>query len=388
MPTAPIQDKPKPPSGRSGGPAYLYHQQQPAEKPRPARKSTLPRKPKPRPESNAGHRYFMGNLRTFLYVVAGMLVICVIGWLIAQQAYQSHLRENQRRIEGEQFEAVGARDRRLSRPDPVGTTGSAGEVEPDLAARQPIDLGDIRKALYLYDMGRARMKEQNYDAAVLRFQEALELNRFLYRAWADLGYVYLEMKDAAKAQVALEHAIEGDATNPEVLSNLGLAYLNQDQHDKARELFEQAMAVDPSYPKSHFYLAKSHIRQRDFDQAMISLERYLRMEPSDAPALRDRAFIEAQRKQYNQALDNLKRAIAERPDWADLYWDAAACCALLGRAEDSIRYLEKGEAFTNASEAYRAWQSPAFEQLRNSAPGKIYEKELADRVRRALQNPL
>lgn len=389
MATAELKDKPQAPPApatRAQGSGYLYHQQQAEDKPRPSRKSSLPRKPKPRPESNAGHKYFMGNMRTFGYVALGMTLFSMLAWMISGQVYKSHLRENERRIRDSQFE--NAKGGTKGPIDPAANASKAPGSTSGELVREPIKLEDIRKALYLYDMGRARMKEQNYDAAVLRFQEALELNPFLYRAWSDLGYVYLEMKDAPKAQIALEHAVEGDATNPEVLTNLGLAYLNMDQHDKARELFEQAMGADASYPKSYFYLAKLFIKQRDFDQAMVSLERYLRMEPADASALRDRAFIEAQRKQYNQAMENLKKAIAERPDWADLYWDAAACCALLGRAEDSIRYLEKGEAFTNEAEAFRAWQSPAFEQLRNSAPGKIYEKELADRRRRALQNPL
>jgi Flp pilus assembly protein TadD len=389
MPTIDLKERAQNPAGAppKKDNTYLYHQQEAETKPRDNRRASSTRRPKPKPESQAGQRYFLSNLKTFGYVGIGMMVIIVLAWLIAQQMYRSHLRKNKSAIEEYQVQLDKQR-KKSALPEELRTDKSGTAGDEAAIRKEPINLENVRKAMYLHDLGRVRMKEQNYEAAVKRFQEALELNPYLYRAWADLGYVYLEMKDAARAQVALEKAVEGDPTNPEVLSNLGLAYLNVEQHEKAKELFEQAMAADPSYPKSHFYLAKSYIRQRDFDQAIISLERYLRMEPSDASALRDRAYIEAQRKQYNQAMDNLKKAIAERPDWPELYWDAAACSALLGRAEDAIRYLEKGEAFTNPSDAFKAWQAPAFEQLRGSAPGKIYEKELADRVRRTLQNQL
>jgi hypothetical protein len=53
--------------------------------------------------------------------------------------------------------------------------------------------------------------------------------------------------------------------------------------------------------------------------------------------------------------------------------------------DDAIRYLEKGEAFTNPARAYKVYQQPAFNKIRSSELGKIYEKELVDRTRRILR---
>lgn len=390
----PSDAKPKPPTnpanpGPARGAAYLYHQQEPEAKPVSPRRNLPSRKPKSKPEAQAGQKYFLNNLKTFGYVLAGMALISVLAFVVAKQVNRVQLRKNKERIEEYNIQMnLGQNEALAGISRKPGAEGSNTTVTASAPVGKTMQIERMRKALYLYELGKARMKEQNHDAAVVRFQESLELNPYLHKAWADLGDCYLRLNDASKAQIALERAVEGDPTNAEVLCNLGVAHLSLNEPAKARELFEQAMAVNPTYARSHFQLGKLHIQLRDYDQAMLSLERYLRMDPTDAEALRARAFIEAQRKQYNQSMENLKKAIAERPDWAELYWDAAACSALLGRAEDAIRYLEKGEGFTSVGDAHKAWRAPAFDQLRSSAAGQIYEKELVDRYRRNQQNPL
>lgn len=361
---------------------YLYHQQVPEAPQRSTRRKNAPaRKPKPSSAANLGQKYFLANLRTFLIVLAGMGALVGLAYFATQQMGALRESRSKKKIEEwkkENEKAVAARPKK----DPMVVVGTEGSP----SAPQEFNTEKIRQATYLARLGAVAMQEKNYKVAIERYTEALALAPYLHKIWAELGSAYLEAKEPARARIALERAVQGDATNPGVMCNLGLSYLNLRMYDEALKLFEAALDVDPGFPRTHFYLAKVYLQRKEYEPAMLSLEKYLRAVPTDCEALREKSFILAGRGQYLVALDSLKRALAECPDKAELYWDAAATSALLQRAEDAIRYLEKGEMFTSPRDAYKIYlDSPAFEGLRKSSSGKIYEKELADRARRHLQ---
>lgn len=361
---------------------YLYHQQVPEEPQRSARRKNAPaRKPKPSSAANLGQKYFLANLRTFLIVLAGMGALVGLAYFATQQMGALRESRSRKKIEEWKKENEKAAANR-PRKDPMVVVGADGATP----APQEFNTEKIRQATYLARLGDVAMQEKNYKVAIERYTEALALAPYLHKIWAQLGEAYLENKEPARARIALERAVQGDATNPGVMCNLGLSYLQLRMYDQALKLFEAALDVDPGFPRTHFYLAKVYLQRKEYEPAMLSLEKYLRAVPTDCDALREKSFILAGRGQYLVALDSLKRALAECPDKAELYWDAAATSALLQRAEDAIRYLEKGEMFTSPRDAYKIYlDSPAFEGLRRSSSGKIYEKELADRARRHLQ---
>ena len=374
-PSTEVSKKTIPPAG------YLYHQQPPDPPPRSTRRKNAPaRKPKPSAAANFGQKYFLANLRTFLVVLAGVGVLVGLAYFVTEQVHS--LRESRNRKKVEEWKKEHERNTLSSSK----TVTPLGDAPVQTSSSDTFNTDNIRRATYLARLGSVAMQEKNYPVAIERFTEALGVAPYLHKIWADLGAAYLETRDPARARIALERAVQGDATNPEVMCNLGQSYLSLKMLDKAQNWFEAALDVDPGYPRTNFFLAKVYLQRREYEPAMLALEKYLRAVPTDCDALREKSFILAGRGQYLVALDSIRRALAECPDKAELYWDAAATSALLQRAEDAVRYLEKGEMFTSPREAYRIYLgSPAFEGLRRSSSGKIFEKELADRARRHLQ---
>ncbi len=381
-----MSEAPAAQSKRAAPPAgYLYHQQVPEAPQRSTRRKNAPaRKPKPSSAANLGQKYFLANLRTFLIVLAGMGALVGLAYFATQQMAALREARSKKKVEEWRKENEKAAAARPKTAPEAAMAAAGSETIP--AAAQPFQTDNLRQATYLARLGGVAMQEKNYKVAIERYTEALALAPYLHKIWAELGAAYLENKEHARARIALERAVQGDATNPGVMCNLGLSYLNLRMYDEALKLFEAALDVDPGYPRTHFYLAKVYLQRKEYEPAMLSLEKYLRAVPTDCEALREKSFILAGRGQYLVALDSIKRALAECPDKPELYWDAAATSALLQRAEDAIRYLEKGEMFTSPRDAYKIYlDSPAFEGLRKSSSGKIYEKELADRARRHLQ---
>lgn len=369
---------------------YVYYNRDEGDEEASAAPSTrVPKKAKANKAPNAGHHYFVTNVKTSLGVLAVMSVLAGAAFLISTRTWDAKAGKYNKEIEQLkiQREARQAKANEiaasLNPADQVNSTASGETIGG--GAKQDLDTKAIAKAVFLAKRAEALKRAEDYNGAVKRYKEALELWPYLGQVWADLGDTYIRAKQYGHAQVALQRAAHSIPDSAEILCNLGLTFLHQREIARALDIFDAAREIDPKFAKTHYFLGLVYIAQEDYDIASEYLQDYLDFVPDDADALREMAYIEAKQNRYSKALEYIKKALAEAPDTPELYFDAAASSALLGRVEDAIRFLEKGEAFTNPYEAYQTYQKPAFREVRLSGMGKIYEQELADRARRTMR---
>ena len=71
-------------------------------------------------------------------------------------------------------------------------------------------------------------------------------------AWKQLGNVYFDTGNSAKAIRAYEKSLELSPGNPNVLTDLGVMYRRNGQPGKALEAFNEAIAIAPSHEQSRF----------------------------------------------------------------------------------------------------------------------------------------
>jgi len=368
-------------------PKYLYHKQKMEQE---EAATPVPRKARATKAPHAGQHYFMNNLRTFLLVFVSMIILLALAYFITTRSSNVQKARYQKQIEELQLreEAREASRRKLVNsliPGDEPEENNAAEVMIGQSRKQDLDTKAIAKAVYLSKRANVLRDAENYEAAIAEYKNALHLWPYLGQVWADLGEAYLLTKDYPRAQIALKRAAQNIPNDAEILGNLGLTFLYQQDPESALDIFQAALEIDPKFGKNHYHIALCHISNEAFTLAAESLTEYFKFNPKDPKALREMAVLEAQRSRYDRSLDFLKKALAEAPDSPNLYFEAAASSALLGRAEDAIRYLEKGEAFTDPHRAYKAYMSPAFNEVRLSGLGRIYEQELADRARRTIK---
>jgi len=385
--------------------SYLYRKPEAEELPSAKRTFATPKKPKANKQSNMGHKYFMANLRTLFLVVLGMGIMLGIAWVVSEQPWKWKVNQQRKLVEKAPL-LENPLDADIERLNGSGEAGVPTLDEEDVNKRI-VNTDAIRKALFIsrqaqekLQQGNSRVlesdtqnikdakrqvRESNYQEAIGLYKDALKLAPYLFKVWAELGTVYLDIKDYPRAQISLERAVEGDPTQPSVLSKLGLAHLYQNNTEKALDLFETAQEIDPTYAKTLYYISLCHIQNADLGKARSALGEYLKFAPDDAKALKEWAYLQAQDKNFAGALDSIKKALSDAPDDGSLYFEAAALSALLGRVDDSLRYLERGEAFTDPSRAFRVYAQPAFNKIRGSELGRIFEKDLVDRTRRLLK---
>ena len=327
----------------------------------------------------AGENLFRSSVRTMILVTLGMAAILGAAWLLAGKIWDLKHRKNTVDVENA-MKRYQPEDKEFR-----GKIDIWGEGAAPLPPPVDFDTGKVKKAAYWAGVARAERGDGNLDGAVKHYRTSVEVWPHQPRVWRELGELYLVLKDLPRAKLSLQRAAESDPSNIAVLTGLGEVYLRENDLEKSEELLEAAQEIDPTYERTYYLLGKLSVAKNDDSEAMDRFKKYLGFNPDDAKALFEKAGIEARRRQFTLALETLKRAIVAEPEWAELYYQAAAAAALMNKIDEAVLYLEKGEAFTDPQNAYKIYQSRAFDLIRQSDIGKLYEEELADRVRRLLQ---
>ena len=93
-------------------------------------------------------------------------------------------------------------------------------------------------------------REQASD--ILRLEQEVATNPTNVEAWTQLGHVYFDINNPAKAINAYEKSLELRPDDPNVLTDMGVMYRRNGQPDKALTAFEKAIALDPRHEQSRF----------------------------------------------------------------------------------------------------------------------------------------
>jgi tetratricopeptide (TPR) repeat protein len=117
------------------------------------------------------------------------------------------------------------------------------------------ELSSLQRAVWL-DPGNAEYRDhlgRYYDlvardpaSAAAHYKTAVQINPHSARYWFDLASTYQVLGDTPRQTDALEHAIQADATTPDVAWEAANLYLVQGENEKALREFRVVIANDPS----------------------------------------------------------------------------------------------------------------------------------------------
>lgn len=208
-----------------------------------------------------------------------------------------------------------------------------------------VELKSLKRAAWL-DPGNAEYRNhlgRYYDlvardpsAAVQEYRAAAQLNPHSARYWFDLASSYQVLGDTANQAAALEHAIQADATTPDVAWEAANLYLVQDENEKALREFQVVIANEPSL-------------------ANVALRFAWRIDPDVDSMLRD--IVPVRADAYTGFLELLESK--QETSGAAKVWDALMQTHQpfeLPHAYDYIRYLVQHK---EVDQSVQVWQQIA-----------------------------
>ncbi len=140
---------------------------------------------------------------------------------------------------------------------------------------QTLSTDDPKQALYPYWLGRLDYDAQNYDRAIVHFQQALTLNPQMARAYDNLGLCYFYQNHNTLAIESYTKAIRLEETSPHPSAwphlNLAIALQFLNRLDEAEAQLHEALRLDPTLAPAQYQLGLVMEARNQLDTAVKAL---------------------------------------------------------------------------------------------------------------------
>jgi tetratricopeptide (TPR) repeat protein len=160
----------------------------------------------------------------------------------------------------------------------------------------------------------------------------------------NLGWMYDQIGDTAKAMAFYQRAISTSPLAFEAMNNLALIYGKSGQMDRVLTLLEQAIRSDPENEAVYVNAANFYARQHQWKEALDNYDKTLQINPANPVAAIEKGKIYLEQGDTDNAIDSLSRALDVDPQSFEAYM-------LLSSAYEKMGH--KKEAFAAAEEAQR-----------------------------------
>lgn len=192
-----------------------------------------------------------------------------------------------------------------------------------------------------YNLGHAYACLEDLPAALEAFDYASIINSDFEYIWRDLGDIWLQMGNAAKAVECLETALaKSEINDPDLLTRLGDALEQQGKHPQAIQRYLEAIALDPQQDEAHYHLGCLYMMQDEVELAAHHLELAIKHQ-SD----REEYYVALAEVYFCQGLnasaeDCLHRALELAPEQSAYWLQYASYLLEEGSLEEALDIID------------------------------------------------
>jgi tetratricopeptide (TPR) repeat protein len=231
------------------------------------------------------------------------------------------------------------------------------------------------QAEQVYQEGVSLLSQGQFEQAILKFNEAIQMDTSLAAAYHDRGLAYAKQGFHKLALADLTRAVE---LNPDIdidkdyaiaYYDQGLVYANQGSFDPAISDLTKALEINPditigpAFAVAYKDRGLAYSSQGFYDLAIADYTRAIELDGNYTEAFLLRAGVYALTGKYDSALADADKAIALSPDDSDCYYKRGDIYRQMGDVSKAIANFEKSLGLAkNMEDTERAQQ--AIEQLK------------------------
>jgi tetratricopeptide (TPR) repeat protein len=145
--------------------------------------------------------------------------------------------------------------------------GQASAEQEKIDNAQKAKTPEITAATY-YTTGLILEQQENYTAAVEKFNRAIDADPHCTAAYNHLGLCYLRLRNFDLAEDTFKQALQQGPNLAYLHNNLGFTYLLQDNFPNAEAELKNALTLDPNFRRAHANLAVALAKQGKAEQAL------------------------------------------------------------------------------------------------------------------------
>ena len=172
-------------------------------------------------------------------------------------------------------------------------------------------------------------------------------------AYYNLGTLYLERNEPARARRSLEQAVKLRPGYAEAWNNLGMVSAEEGHEDQAIEDFKKSLLFRPDYTTALVNLGNLLRHRGDVEEAQKLFERALEAAPNSADANYSMGMLHARQNQLTAAAKYLERAAELRPDSPEILNNLGVLLVRQGQYPEARERFETSiHVAPNSDQAY------------------------------------
>lgn len=158
----------------------------------------------------------------------------------------------------------------------------------------------------------------------------------------NLGNVYYNNGDYAKALQYYRKAYDINPNNVAVLNNIGNVHMKQGDYALAEKMFKRSIELKPSFLDSYRSLCRLYIEQKQFERALPIIEFIIKQKPESPDAYFLQGILHMHRQAYAEALTAFEQTLQYDRTHAGAYLNSAWVFMQLGKPSQAKAILRKG----------------------------------------------
>jgi protein O-mannosyl-transferase len=219
----------------------------------------------------------------------------------------------------------------------AGLTRFFGVFENQRRWLQPLVCGALVLTLGVLTWRQSRM----YHDLETLWQTTIERNPDSYMGHNNLGAIYLAKGQVDAAIARFERALEILPGHGNAHGNLGNALLQKGRVDEAIGQFQKAVEAEPRVAKAHSDLALGLLQKGRVDETIVHARKALELQPRFAEAHNHLGWALLQRGEADAALGHFRTALEVQPASPDAHYNVGTALLHQGRTADAADHLAK-----------------------------------------------
>ncbi len=226
------------------------------------------------------------------------------------------------------------------------------ELHPEMRGVLQTGGTTVPAAYEYYLRGRGALlrfeAEENIDAAVLAFRQAVREDTVFALAYAALGEAlwrkYEFGKDTRWVSEAIHHCERAMALDPDLapaMVTLGIVYAGTGEPERAIRLFETALSIDPALSEAYRGLATAYEALRDDARAEQTYKRAIDLRPTYWAGYNDLGSFYFRKTRYDDAIAAFRRVTELTPDNNKGFNNLGAMYYMLERWSEAREMFER-----------------------------------------------
>ena len=171
-----------------------------------------------------------------------------------------------------------------------------------------------------FEEGNQLYYQQNYNGAIAKYNEVLQLNPNYAEAYYNRGCAYDDLDNNTAAISDYTKAIELYPNYFEAYNNRGLAYYNMGNRNAAIIDYNKAIAINPNDEIAYYNRGLAYQNIRNYNAAIADYTKAIALNPNYLAAHNNRAIVYTLSGKFEEAIKDATKTIELHPDKGKAYY--------------------------------------------------------------------